>query len=115
MTVREASKHQIDEWSAKIIVATMSTARTPNEISRMYGVPVAVCHSRAIALESRGLLKRVRTVISMDGREHRFYQCKLKDPYIFLESGVLRARFRLSEREQVVYTLEAVVTRTNQE
>lgn len=115
MTGIEASRIFIDEWSARVLAATMFTARTPNEISRLFGIPVAICHSKAIDLERRGLLKRVRTVLTMDGREHRFYHCALSDPYIFLEGGVLRARFRLSDKKQEVYTMEAVSYTVNQE
>ncbi len=95
MHATEASKIIADEYAAKILVSAFYKPRTAIEMSRLYGIPIAACYRRIRMLENCGLLRCVERKLTSEGKRISVYQSMLKGATIFMENGVLRARFEL--------------------
>ncbi len=102
----QASKIITDEYSAKILVCTLRRPRTALEISRDYGIPIAACYRRIRMLEKLGLLRCVERRLTSEGKRIAVYSSMLKGAYIYLENGVLKARFELMDGKAEDYSVE---------
>ncbi len=63
-----------DEYVRRILVGTSASPKTPQELSRIFDIPIAACFERIRLLEERGYLRHVLTLFSDDGRALRFYE-----------------------------------------
>ena len=104
MHAAQASKIITDEYSAKILVCTLHKPRTAIEISRDFGIPIAACYRRIRMLENLGLLRCVERRLSSEGKRTSVYVSMLKGAYIYLEDGVLKARFELMDGKAEDYS-----------
>ena len=91
----QASQLLTDEYSAKILLATYKRKISAQEISARYGIPIAACYRKIRVLEEAGLIECVDRVLTQKGKRKNLYTSKLRNAYIFFESGRLRARFQL--------------------
>ncbi len=96
MNPLEASQLLTDEYSAKILLATYKRKISAQEISGRYGIPIAACYRKIRILEDAGLIECVDRILTQKGKRKNLYTSKLKNAYIFFESGRLRARFHLA-------------------
>jgi len=96
MNALEASQLLTDEYSAKILLATFKRKISAQEISKMYGIPIAACYRKIKVLEDVGLLECVDRVLTQKGKRKNLYTSRLKNAYIFFENGKLKVRFYLS-------------------
>jgi len=74
-----AGKEDIDEYDRKILIGTSTSPKTPIELSRIYGIPVAICYERVRQLEAKGYLHLVLTIVTSKGKTLRFYQNAIKE------------------------------------
>lgn len=95
MNPLQASQLLTDEYSAKILLATYKRKMSAQEISAHYGIPIAACYRKIRVLEEAGLIECVDRVLTQKGKRKNLYTSKLRNAYIFFESGRLRARFQL--------------------
>ena len=95
MNPLQASQLLTDEYSAKILLATYKRKISAQEISARYGIPIAACYRKIRVLEEAGLIECVDRVLTQKGKRKNLYTSKLRNAYIFFESGRLRARFQL--------------------
>jgi hypothetical protein len=107
MQLINAHKVFVDERSTKILLAALYRPLSGLEIGRISGIPVAKVFSRLKLLEKRGLIGKVASTYTADGREIPLYQSILYDAYMFLEQGRLKARFKLVSCSQKDYTVDA--------
>ena len=91
----EVPKILVDEESTRIILAALYRPRTALEISTATGVPVAVTFSRVKVLVSKGYLKVDGHRTDHRGRDTPTFVSTLRDGFMFLEQGRLKARFQL--------------------
>lgn len=84
-----------DEYSVKILVATLRCPHSVQEISEDYGIPIAACYRRVKELEKAGLIECVERRLSPRGKRVSYYLSLLKNAYVFFEKGKLRVRFQL--------------------
>lgn len=96
MDALEATQLITDEYAVKILVATFKKARSAQELSRLYDIPIAACYRRIHALEKAGLLRSVDRILTRKGKRMHIYQSQLRNAYIFFERGKLRVRFQLA-------------------
>ncbi len=84
-----------DEYSVKILVATVRQPRSAQDIAIKFGIPIAACYRRIKDLESAGLLVCQERRLSQQGKRVSFYISMLKNAYVFFEDGHLRVKFQL--------------------
>jgi len=65
---------QLDDRCWRILKALSNTPKTPQMLSRIYGMPIADTWNRIHLLEGLGLVEVVLTFLSRDGRVLFFYQ-----------------------------------------
>ncbi len=65
---------QLDDDSWKILKGLSYSPKTPQMLSRIYGIPVAECWKRIHFLEGLGLIHVVLVFVSREGRIVQFYE-----------------------------------------
>jgi hypothetical protein len=95
MDMLKTSQLLTDEYSVKILVATLRCPHSAQEISNDYAIPIAACYRRIKELESLGLLECTERRLSRQGKRISYYISLLKNAYVFFENGKLRVRFQL--------------------
>jgi len=84
-----------DEYSVKILVATLRCPHSAQEIAEDYGIPIAACYRRLRELEKVGLVECTERRLSRQGKRISYFISLLKNAYVFFENGRLRVRFQL--------------------
>jgi predicted transcriptional regulator len=84
-----------DEYSVKILVATLRCPHSVQEISSEYAIPIAACYRRIRELEKFGLVRCNERRLSRGGKRISYYISLLKNAYVFFENGKLRVKFQL--------------------
>jgi predicted ArsR family transcriptional regulator len=93
--VLRVSQLLTDEYSVKILVATVRQPRSAQDIAIKFGIPIAACYRRIKDLEAAGLLVCQERRLSQQGKRVSFYISMLKNAYVFFEDGHLRVKFQL--------------------
>ena len=65
---------QLDDGSWKILKGLSYSPKTPQMLSRIYGMPIAECWKRIHFLEGLGLIHVVLMFVSRAGRIVQFYE-----------------------------------------
>jgi hypothetical protein len=84
-----------DEYSVKILVATIRIPKSAQDISDAYNIPIAACYRRIRDLEQEGLLICTERRLSRQGKRVSYYISMLKSAYVYFENGHLRVKFEL--------------------
>jgi len=84
-----------DEYSVKILVATIRVPKSAQDISDAYNIPIAACYRRIRDLEQEGLLVCTERRLSRQGKRVSYYISMLKSAYVYFENGHLRVKFEL--------------------
>jgi hypothetical protein len=84
-----------DEYSVKILVATIRVPKSAQDISDAYNIPIAACYRRIRDLEQEGLLVCTERKLSRQGKRVSYYLSMLKSAYVYFENGHLRVKFEL--------------------
>ena len=84
-----------DEYSVKILVATIRIPKSAQEISDLYGIPIAACYRRIRDLEEEGLIVCTERRLSRQGKRVSYYLSMLKSAFVYFESGHLKVKFEL--------------------
>jgi DNA-binding HxlR family transcriptional regulator len=84
-----------DEYSVKILVATIRTPKSAQEISQAFGIPIAACYRRLRELEAKELVVCTERRLSREGKRVSYYVSMLKSAYVFFEGGKLKVKFEL--------------------
>ena len=92
----EASKLISDKYSLRILVGIQRKPKSVQQLSEMFGIPIAACYRKIRYLEKAGLVYRTERVLTQKGKRMSLYMSKLKNAYVFFENGKLRVRFILS-------------------
>jgi hypothetical protein len=93
--VLRVSQLLTDEYSIKILVATVRQPRSAQDIATKYGIPIAATYRRIKDLETVGLLVCQERRLSQQGKRVSYYISMLKNAYVFFEDGNLRVKFQL--------------------
>ncbi|HYM39869.1 MAG TPA: winged helix-turn-helix domain-containing protein [Thermoplasmata archaeon] len=70
-------KVHLDPASKRILFAMLASPKTPSEVSRIYGIPVAVVWQKVARLRDLGLLREVFAFIDGRGTLHRYFEAVL--------------------------------------
>ncbi len=70
-------KVQLDSASKGILLAMLASPKTPQEVSRIYGIPVATVWQKVIRLQDLGLLREVLSYVDANGTLRRYFEAIL--------------------------------------
>jgi hypothetical protein len=84
-----------DEYSVKILVATIRVPKSAQDISDAFNIPIAACYRRIRDLEQEGLLVCTERKLSRQGKRVSYYLSMLKSAFVYFENGHLRVKFEL--------------------
>ena len=95
MHVLETSRLLTEEYSAKILLATMGKPKTALELSEKLGVPIAACYRKIKILEDSGLIFCVERRLTQAGRRISLYKSNVKNAHITFERNKVRANIEM--------------------
>jgi len=70
-------KVQLDSASKRILLAMLASPKTPQEVGRIYGIPVATVWQKVIRLQDLGLLREVLAFVDASGSLRRYFEAVL--------------------------------------
>jgi len=70
-------KVRLDSASKRILVALLASPKTPGEVSRIYGIPVATVWEKLRRLQELGLVHMVLTFVDSAGEMRRYFEATL--------------------------------------
>jgi len=95
-----ASKLLANKHVIQILSATFHEARSAQELSDTLDISIAACYRKIRELETLGLLKCTKKILSKDGKRIRLYQSQVKGAFIFFENGRLKVKFDLLDQKE---------------
>ncbi|NLX48247.1 MAG: winged helix-turn-helix transcriptional regulator [Euryarchaeota archaeon] len=84
-----------DEYAVKILMATVRSPRSAQQISGQFGIPIAACYRRIRDLEMAGLIRCTERRLSRQGKRVCYYQSRVRTAALQYENGRLRVRFTM--------------------
>lgn len=91
MHALETSRLLTEEYSAKILLATMGRAKSAFELSEKLGIPIAACYRKINLLVSAGLLYCEERKLTRAGKRVNLYKAKVKNARITFEKYCIKA------------------------
>ncbi len=91
----DATKLLMDQDIEKILLGTYKKSKSVQEISEMYGIPIAVCFRKVRKLSNMGLMEVKETIFSSNSKKVDYYTANLDNAYVFYDSGKLKVRFKV--------------------
>ena len=70
-------KVRLDPASKRILVALLASPKTPGEVSRIYGIPVATVWEKLRRLQELGFVHLVLTFVDSAGEMRRYFEATL--------------------------------------
>jgi hypothetical protein len=70
-------KVQLDPASKRILFAMLASPKTPPEVSRIYGIPIAVVWQKVARLRDLGLVREVFSYFDGGGSLRRYFEAVL--------------------------------------
>ena len=68
---------RLDPASKRILVALLASPKTPVEVSRIYGIPVATVWEKIRRLQELGLVHLLLTFVDSSGEMRRYFEATL--------------------------------------
>ncbi|MDD1768421.1 MAG: helix-turn-helix domain-containing protein [Methanomassiliicoccales archaeon] len=95
MHALETSRLLTEEYSAKILLATMGKPRSAFDLSDNLGIPIAACYRKINLLESAGLLFCSERKLTQAGKRISMYKSRVKNAQIIFERNKIRAKLEM--------------------
>jgi len=95
MHALETSKLLTEEYSAKILLATMGRPKSAFELSEKLGIPIAACYRKIRSLEDAGLLVCAERRLTQSGKRMSMYKARVMNAQIVFEKNKIRARLEM--------------------
>lgn len=95
MHALETSKLLTEEYSAKILLATMGRPKSAFELSEKLGIPIAACYRKIRALEEAGLLVCAERKLTQSGKRMSMYKARVMNAQIIFEKNKIKARLEM--------------------
>jgi len=92
MTI-DATRLLLDPDMERILAGTYEKSRSAIELSKIYGIPIAICHRKIKTLKKRGLLRTMEAIQDSRGKKHERYSANLENAYVYYDSGKIKVRF----------------------
>jgi predicted transcriptional regulator len=95
MHALETSRLLTEEYSAKILLATMGKAKSAFELSEKLGIPIAACYRKINLLESAGLIYCDERKLTRAGKRINLYKARVKNAQILFERNKIKAKIEM--------------------
>ena len=95
MHALETSKLLTEEYSAKILLATMGRPKSAFELSEKLGIPIAACYRKIRSLEEAGLLLCAERRLTQSGKRMSMYKARVMNAQIIFEKNRIKARLEM--------------------
>jgi predicted transcriptional regulator len=95
MQALETSRLITEEYSAKILLATVGKPKCAYELSDKLGIPIAACYRKIKLLEDSGLLFCAERRLTQEGKRIGFYKSNIKNAQILFERNKVRAKIEM--------------------
>ncbi|MEM0448245.1 MAG: winged helix-turn-helix domain-containing protein [Methanomassiliicoccales archaeon] len=115
MQALETSSLLTEEYSIKVLVATMGLPKSVNELSEKLGIPIAACYRRIRSLEKAGLLYCVDRGLTQKGKRVSLYKAKIKNGMILLEKNKVRVKLDMIDGSVESYDYDALTSSPSKE
>ena len=86
-----------DEYSRKIMLATITTAKSVEDLSKENDIPLSTCYRRVHELLDAKVLVVERIVVTPDGKRYELLRSAYRMIAVNFESGVLRVEALVNE------------------
>lgn len=70
-------KVQLDPAAKRILLAMLASPKTPQEISRIYGIPITVVWQKLHWLQELGVVRETLTFVDSSGGLRQYYEAVL--------------------------------------
>lgn len=87
-----------DEYSGRILSLTFSQPRSVQEICALSGIPIAMAYRRVATLEAAGLIKCMRTDISLNGKKCKYFMCQVDVARLTFREGRFEVEVEWKDR-----------------
>lgn len=110
MHALETSRLLTEEYSAKILLATMGKPRSAFELSDNLGIPIAACYRKINLLEDAGLVFCSERRLTQAGKRISMYKSRVKNAHIVFERNRIRAKIEMIDgtTEDYNYDIEMI-------
>lgn len=88
----ESSRLIMDEYAGKILAAAYRKPKSAIELSKKYGIPIAICYRRIHKLEEAGFLEEADRVLTQEGKRVSVYEATLDNVHIVFEDGEFKIK-----------------------
>lgn len=115
MHALETSRLLTEEYSAKILLATMGKPRSAFELSDNLSIPIAACYRKINILEAAGLLFCSERKLTQAGKRISMYKSRVKNAQIMFERNKIRAKLEMIDGtiEDYNYDIDMTTTATD--
>src|SRR5207247_11217857 len=101
MREKDVSRLLTEEHAARIIVAMQSIARSVQEISDKYDIPIAACYRKIHELEEAGFLNVAEIVTTPKGKTMKLYRSLLKSAMLVYQEGIFKVKFEFDGDREI--------------
>lgn len=70
-------KVQLDPAAKRILLAMLASPKTPQEVSRIYGIPIATVWNKIQWLQELGIVRETLTFVDSSGELRRYFEAVL--------------------------------------
>jgi len=86
-----------DEYSRKILLGTISRARSVEELSQSENIPISTAYRRVSEMREVGLLTVEKTILTPEGKKFEMFRSSFKGIHIDLNQGEIAIDMELNE------------------
>ena len=97
MQVLEMSRLLTEEYTAKILMATMGRPKSAFELSSALGIPIAACYRKIRVLEDAGLIECCERRLTQAGKRMSMYRSNVRNANISFERNKIRAKIEMAD------------------
>lgn len=97
MQVLVTSRLLTEEYTAKILMATMGHPKSAFELSAVLGIPIAACYRKIRVLEDAGFIQCCERRLTQSGKRMSMYKSNVRNANISFERNKIRARIVMED------------------
>ncbi|MCX6651905.1 MAG: helix-turn-helix domain-containing protein [Methanomassiliicoccales archaeon] len=95
MHALETSRLLTEEYTAKILLATMGKPKSAFDLSEKLNIPIAACYRKIRVLEDAGLLICDERKLTRAGKRMSVYRSRVLNAQIIFEKNKVKARLQM--------------------
>jgi predicted transcriptional regulator len=95
MHALETSRLLTEEYTAKILLATMGKPKSAFDLSEKLNIPIAACYRKIRVLEDAGLLICDERKLTQAGKRMSVYRSRVLNAQIVFEKNKVKARLQM--------------------